>query len=444
MTVAAGALRVNPQRVVAELRELHELTGGAGGAQRVAWTETWSRARDWMAERVAALPVEATVDAAGNRWFTLRGECDDAVLIGSHIDSVPDGGWLDGALGLLAGLEVLRALAERGTPPVTVRLIDWADEEGARFGYGCLGSSAAARTVEAADLEELTDRDGNRLPEVLASHGVDVARMHHAARELDHAAAYLELHIEQGPVLERRGLPLGIVLGTSGVERHTVRFTGQAAHAGSTPMDARQDALAAAARLLLAVRDSARDEGGVATVGTCVVEPGIVTAVPGGCEITIDQRHLDAEALPRMLDGARGEAARIAADEGVEVEWRRLWRIEPVDFHPELIALADESVRELAGESHRLPSGPLHDAAEVARAGIPTVMLFTQSLRGLSHTKEEDTRPEHLELSVKALARTVQRTIDWSQAADSRRAAARRRSASSTATSRNGRSRHSS
>jgi hydantoinase/carbamoylase family amidase len=413
MTVAAEALRVDPPRVVADLRELHELTGDADGAQRVAWSATWRAARDWMAERLAALPVQVTIDAAGNRWATLRGARDEAVLIGSHIDSVPNGGWLDGALGLLAGLEVVRALAERGTPPVTVRLVDWADEEGARFGYGCLGSSAAACTVDPTDLERLTDRDGNRLPEVLASHGVDVARLREAAAELDGAAAYLELHIEQGPVLERLGLPLGVVLGTSGVERHTVRFSGQAAHAGSTPMDARRDALAAAARLLLAVRDPAREAQGVATVGTCVVEPGIVTAVPGSCEMTIDQRHLDAGALRALLDGAREEAARIAADEGVEVEWRRLWRIDPVGFRAELIELADESVRELAGKSHRLPSGPLHDAAEVARAGIPTAMLFVQSLRGLSHAKEEDTRSEDLELSVRALARTVQRTIDW-------------------------------
>jgi N-carbamoyl-L-amino-acid hydrolase len=413
MTIATNALRVDPQRVVAELRELHELTGGVDGAQRLAWTDTWRTARDWMAERLAALPVQVTVDAAGNRWATLPGERDAAVLIGSHLDSVPNGGWLDGALGLLAGLEVLRALAERGTPPVTVRLVDWADEEGARFGYGCLGSSAAARTVDLVDLERLTDRDGNRLPEVLARDGVDVTQMLDAAAELEDAAAYVELHIEQGPVLERLGLPLGVVLGTSGVERHSVRFTGQAAHAGSTPMDSRQDALAAAARLLLAVRDPAREAQGVATVGTCVVEPGIVTAVPGRCEITIDQRHLDAGTLHALLDGAREEAARIAAEEGVEVEWRRLWRIDPVGFDPELIALADEAVRELAGESHRLPSGPLHDAAEVARAGIPTVMVFVQSLRGLSHAKEEDTGPEHLELSVRALARTVQRTMDW-------------------------------
>jgi N-carbamoyl-L-amino-acid hydrolase len=407
-------MEVDPPRVVAELCELHALTGGENGARRLAWTDTWADARRWMAERLAGLPVDVSDDAAGNRWITLRGERASSVVIGSHLDSVPGGGWLDGALGLLAGLEVLRGLAARGAPPpVTVRLVDWADEEGARFGYGCLGSSAAARTVDPAELEALTDAAGTPLADALAAHGVELGRLLDAAAELDTAAAYVELHIEQGPVLEGLGLGLGVVLGTSGVERHTVRFGGQAAHAGSTPMDARRDALAAAARLVVAVREPAREAGGVATVGRCTVEPGIVTAVPGACEIALDQRHLDPAALRGLLDGARAAAAEIAAAEGVEVAWRRLWGIEPVAFHPELIALAEESVREVAGASHRLPSGPLHDAAEVARAGVPAVMLFAQSLRGLSHTREEDTRPEHLELAVRALARTVERTMAW-------------------------------
>jgi N-carbamoyl-L-amino-acid hydrolase len=412
VTGAAHAPGLDPRRVVAELRELHELTGGTAGAQRLAWTDTWVAAREWMTAKLDGLPVEDRLDAAGNRWITLHGQRDEAVLLGGHIDSVPGGGWLDGVLGLVGGLEVLRGLAAGGTPPVTVRLVDWADEEGARFGYGCLGSSAAAHTVAAEDVEGLADRDGQRLVDVLAAHGVDVHRMRDAAVELESAVAYVELHIEQGPVLERLGLPLGVVLGTTGVERHNVRFSGQAAHAGSTPMEVRRDALAAAARLLLAVREPAREAGGVATVGRCVVDPGIVTAVAGTCEITVDQRHLDPAVLASLLERARDDAARIAAAEDVEVRWERLWGIEPVAFDPALIELADAAVREVAGTVHRLPSGPLHDAAEVARAGVPTVMLFAQSLRGLSHTKEEDTRPEHLELAVRALDGTVRRMID--------------------------------
>jgi N-carbamoyl-L-amino-acid hydrolase len=412
----AAAPLVDPARVVAELRELHALTGTDLGAQRLAWTDTWVRARDWFGARLAELPVELSTDAAGNRWATLRGERDDAVVIGSHLDSVPDGGWLDGALGLLGGLEVLRGLAHGGRLAVTVRLVDWADEEGARFGYGCLGSSAAALTVDPADLEGLRDAHGARLSEVLAEHDVDVARLHEARTELDGTVAYVELHIEQGPVLERLGLPLGVVLGTSGVERHTVTFRGQAAHAGSTPMEARQDALAAAARLVLAVRDPARQAGAVATVGRCAVHPDIVTAVPGVCEIALDQRHLDPGVLAGLLAGARTASEEIAREEGVEVEWSKLWEIEPVAFDAGLIELADAAVREVAGESHRLPSGPLHDAAEVARAGVPAVMLFVQSLRGLSHAREEDTRPEHLELAVRALAGTVRRVIERASA----------------------------
>jgi acetylornithine deacetylase/succinyl-diaminopimelate desuccinylase-like protein len=201
------------------------------------------------------------------------------------------------------------------------------------------------------------------------------------------------------------------VLGTFGVERHAVLFTGQSAHAGSTPMDARRDALGAAAKLALEIREIAKRNGGVCTVGSCVTRPGIVTAVVGECDVTLDQRHIDAGALARMLDEAKESSYDFAAEEDVEVEWERIWQIEPIPFDEGLIELADRAVHEVAGTSHRLPSGPLHDAAEVARAGVPTVMLFVQSLRGLSHAKEEDTSPEHLELSVRALDALASKTI---------------------------------
>jgi N-carbamoyl-L-amino-acid hydrolase len=369
-------------------------------------------AREWVAERLGALPVEQEEDEAGNRWATLRGASERALLIGGHADSVPGGGWLDGVLGLLAGLEVLRRIAAEGTPPVTVRLVDWADEEGARFGRSLFGSSCASGTLEPEEVRGLRDGDGVALPDALAVHGVELERVKESGRRLEGAGAYLELHIEQGSVLESLDLPLGVVLGTFGVERHLVRFRGQSAHAGSTPMDARRDAFLAAARFGLGVRDAARREGGVGTVGRVVTRPGVVTAVPGECELTLDQRHLEAEGLAGML-AAAGEAARAAcAAECVECEWEHVWSIEPVRFDPALVDLADEAVREVAGEVHRLPSGPLHDAAEVARAGIPTVMLFVQSLRGLSHTKEEDTRPEHLELSVAALDRLATKAME--------------------------------
>jgi beta-ureidopropionase / N-carbamoyl-L-amino-acid hydrolase len=406
---------LQPRRTVDDLRELQELTGDDNGAQRVAWTDTWERAREWLRGRMDGTGAKETVDAAGNQWFTLRGTSDRAVLIGGHIDSVPNGGWLDGALNVVGGVEVLRRIAEEGTPLVPVRLVNWADEEGARFGRSLFGSSAAAGSM--ADQDELRgrrDAAGIALPDALGKHGVDLDHALDARRELENAAAYLELHIEQGPVLESMDLPLGVVLGTFGVERHQVTFRGQAAHAGSTPMNKRRDALAGAARLELEIREIAKrtGAGAVCTMGGVVTKPGIVTSVVETAECLLDQRHLDASKLTDMLDEARRASERYEREEDLEVEWQRIWNIEPILFDEALIELADEAIREVADTSHRLPSGPLHDAAEMSRAGIPTVMLFVQSLRGLSHTKLEDTKEEHLELAVRALDRLAAKTIE--------------------------------
>ena len=407
-------MALDPSRTVAELRELRELTEDENGAQRVAWSDTWVRAKQWLSAKVSALGAEEEADEAGNQWFSLPGDSDRTLLIGGHIDSVPNGGWLDGALNVLAGVEVLRRLAEEGPPPLTVRLVNWADEEGARFGRSLFGSSAAAGSMQ--DQEELRtrkDAGGEALPDVLARHGVDLDRALDARKQLENAAAYLELHIEQGPVLESMDLALGVVLGTFGVERHQVTFRGQAAHAGSTPMDKRRDALAGAARLELEIREIAKrtGEGAVCTMGGLVTRPGIVTSVVETAECLLDQRHLDAARLAEMLSNAEAASRRFAQEEDVEVEWERIWAIEPILFDERLIELADEAVTEVAGASHRLPSGPLHDAAEVSRAGVPTVMLFVQSLRGLSHTKLEDTKPEHLELAVQALDRLASKAL---------------------------------
>ena len=409
-------MALDPSRTVAELEELRALTGDGNGAQRVAWTETWEKARDFLRAKAVATGAEEEIDAAGNQWFTLRGASARTLVLGGHLDSVPNGGWLDGCLNVLAGLEVLRRIAEEGTPPVTVRLVSWADEEGARFGRSLFGSSAAAGSMRDQDeLRALKDRDGIALPDALHEHGVELDGALGARSQLEGAAAYLELHIEQGPVLEAMDLPLGVVLGTFGVERSRFTWRGQAAHAGSTPMDKRRDALAGAAKLALYIREIAAEVGGgaVCTSGGVVTRPGIVTSVVETAEQLLDQRHLDAGALARMLELAREAADRFAAEENIEVEWERIWSIEPILFDETLIGFADEAVREVAGTSHRLPSGPLHDAAEVSRAGIPTVMLFVQSLRGLSHTKLEDTKREHLEQSVQALDKLATKTLAW-------------------------------
>jgi N-carbamoyl-L-amino-acid hydrolase len=299
---------------------------------------------------------------------------------------------------------------------VTLRLVNWADEEGARFGRSLFGSSAAAGSMaDQNELRQLADGDGVALPDALAAYGVDLDSALDARSELESAAAYLELHIEQGPVLESLDLPLGVVLGTFGVERHRITWSGQAAHAGSTPMDKRRDALAGAAKLALEIRDIARatGDGAVCTSGGVVCKPGIVTSVVETAEQLLDQRHLDAAKLGSMLSDAKSASERFAAEESIDVEWERIWSIEPILFDETLVGFCDEAIREVAGAVHHLPSGPLHDAAEVSRAGVPTVMLFVQSLRGLSHTKLEDTKEEHLELAVAALDRLASKTIDW-------------------------------
>jgi beta-ureidopropionase / N-carbamoyl-L-amino-acid hydrolase len=407
---------VDSLRVISDLKELRNLTGDDSGAQRIAWSSMWLKAREWFQSKLKGLPVEHQYDAAGNSWTTLRGQSDRALLLGSHLDSVPNGGWLDGCLGVIAGLAVLRGLSEDfdGRPPVTVRLVDWADEEGARFGRSLLGSSAFAGTHSIAVDRVRTDRDGVRLEDALRHCGVDVERIGDAGIERKNAAAYLELHIEQGPVLENMHLPLGVVLGTKGVERHAITFHGQEAHSGSTPMGVRHDALAAAAKLALEIRPIARKYAdAVATMGSVKTFPGIVTAVVGRCETMLDMRDLDAEILAAMLAEARAASKRFASEERCTVEWSKIWSIEPISFDKQLIAFCDESIRETAGRSHRLPSGPLHDAAEVARLGIPTVMMFTQSLEGLSHNKAEDTRVEDLKLAVKAFDQLTRKTVEW-------------------------------
>jgi N-carbamoyl-L-amino-acid hydrolase len=410
---------VDVQAAVDLLKELRSLTADEHGAQRLAWSPVWLKARSWFESKLRTLPVEHHYDAAGNNWSTLAGSSEKTLILGSHIDSVPNGGWLDGCLGVIGAFAVLRRIAEdyNGKPPVTVRLVDWADEEGARFGRSLFGSSAFAGTQTIDQDRGRTDAGGKLLEDALAECGISIDKIGDAGRERKNAAAYLELHIEQGPVLEELGLPLGAVLGTKGVERHMITFHGQEAHSGSTPMTARRDALAAAAKLALEIRPIAkRHPDAVCTMGSVKTFPGIVTAVVGRCETTLDQRDLDAKVLATMYREAQEKSAQFAEEEGCTVEWSRIWNIAPEPFHPQLVEFCEEAIRETAGRSHRLPSGPLHDAAEVSRVGIPTAMLFVQSLKGISHNKIEDTREDHLKLAVTAFDKLASKTMDWIRA----------------------------
>ena len=407
---------MNAERVIADLRELAARTSTPAGAQRLAWGPVWRDAREWFKTKIAELGLRIETDSAGNNWVTLAGASTKTVIVGSHLDSVPNGGWLDGCLGVMAALEALRVHAA-AQPPVTLKLVDWADEEGARFGRSLLGSAAAAGSLKVDEVRELKDRQGTRLVDALAENGVALDRMLDAHGELKSidARAYLELHIEQGPVLEAMQKPTGVVLGTFGVERNMIRFTGQAAHSGSTPIPMRRDAFLAAAQTALECREIAKRHstpgaGVVCTVGIVNVEPKIVTAVPGACEMSLDQRALDPNVLATMLRDAHAAADRAAKENNVGVEWNPLWRIEPRPFDAALVRLCEEAVREETGDAPRLPSGPLHDAAEMV-PHMPVVMMFAQSSNGLSHCKEEDTPEPHLLTTIRAFLRLVDKTV---------------------------------
>ncbi len=400
-----------PERVVTDLRALADRTGGPEGSRRLAWTPEWLEARAILRESLTTLPVEVDEDEAGNLWAVLRGERDDMLVVGSHLDSVPKGGWLDGALGVMSGLELLRSLAAEGTPPVTVALVDWADEEGARFGRSLFGSAASVGTLDIDLLRGLSDKEGNKLPDVLAAHGVEIDNLDGARTRMADVKAYVEVHIEQGPVLESMGRGICTVTGTKGIERERLIFRGQAAHSGTMPMEMRRDSFRAVSRFALELADIAVRHEGVTTVGFAQCWPGVVTAVAGETRIAMDMRHIDAARLEAMFDDAHDAADRAAAAEGCTVEWEHVFRIPPMAFHPALLDAARQSVREVEGHDIELPSGALHDASEMARE-FPTVMIFSSSTNGLSHTKEEDTPVDHLQMAADAFNRTCRRVID--------------------------------
>jgi hydantoinase/carbamoylase family amidase len=414
-------MKPSSRRVIDDLKELRTLTSDERGAQRVAWGPVWRQAREWFQAKVKAeLNLDTVRDAAGNLWVTLPGRSSKSVVLGSHLDSVPGGGWLDGVLGVLAGLEVLRSEQRKGVPPLTLHLVDWADEEGARFGRSLMGSAASAGTLDGPrDLSHLVDRHGIKLLDALTENGIDFSELksaHSFFKKLE-AQAYLELHIEQGPVLQSMKKPVGVVLGTMGVERHTLNFIGQAAHSGAAPIHLRQDAFLAAAEFALACRDISVKHSGksprtrvVATCGVVKVEPNFVTAVPGSTEISIDLRALDGKVLKKMLAEAKKASAVAAKRHRVKVQWTPLWHINPRLFDDTLMGFVRTAVKDVTGSSPELPSGPLHDAAEMA-ALVPTAMVFAQSSPGVSHTRIEDTPLPALDQSIRAFINTVERTL---------------------------------
>jgi hydantoinase/carbamoylase family amidase len=372
-----------------------------GGVSRFAWTPELGRANEWLMQRLAELGLEAELDPAGNvigRWQAGEGK---AVLLGSHLDTVPCGGCYDGALGVLAALDVVRRLRAEGFEPARpLWVVSFNDEEGARFQTGMLGSRAFCGDCDLADWE----RRG--VAAAMAEAGFEFSRLPQAAR-VDEVAAYLELHIEQGPVLEQAGADLGVVTAITGMLGFRARFLGEANHAGTTPMALRRDALAGAARAVLALRDRARaSQEMTANVGVISAEPGGFNVVPGAAELTIDVRSATADGFALLEPFVRETLEKIAADEGLDLELRQTHRKEPVELDPELQDRLEAAGGEEGASTLRLPSGAGHDAMVLAHH-VPAAMLFVPSRRGLSHTPEEFSSPEHCELGARVLARTV-------------------------------------
>jgi len=412
MTATDNATGFDAHRAIRDLRELANRTGGPAGSRRLCWTPEWAEARAMLREELTTLPVEVEQDEAGNLWAYLKGQSPDTVVVGSHLDSVPAGGWLDGALGVMGGLEVLRSLAASPTPPQrSFALVDWADEEGARFSRSLFGSGAVVGTLDIDILRELKDRNGAALPEVVAQHGVSLDNLDGCRTRLEHVVAYLELHIEQGPVLEHEGLGIGVVTGTVGIERERLVFNGQAAHAGTMPMGMRRDSLRAMSRFALELAEIGKRHNGVTTVGSVSAWPGVVTAVPGTTTCTMDMRHIDAEALAAMYGEMKAAAQAAAEAEGCTVELEHIFRIPPMIFDATLVDSVRRAVKAVEGHEFSLPSGALHDASEMARV-VPTAMVFTSSIAGLSHTKEEDTPDEHLAMGITAFHQAVLEAVN--------------------------------
>ena len=377
-----------------------------GGVSRFAWSPELGEANAWLIERLAALGLATELDPAGNvlgRWESGEGK---AVLLGSHLDTVPNGGCYDGALGVLAALDVGRRLRADGVEPRRpLWVVSFNDEEGARFQTGMLGSRAFCGECDVEDW-------GRRgISEAMAEAGHDFARLTEA-RGVEEVGAYLELHIEQGPVLERSGVDLGIVTAITGMLGIRARFLGEANHAGTTPMELRRDALAGAARAVLALRDAARDRDDMtANVGVIAAEPGGFNVVPGAAEFTIDVRSPSAERYAELEQLVRETLEGIAADEGLGLELAETHRKPPVALDPGLQDALEAAAREEGATSMRMPSGAGHDAMVLAHH-VPAAMLFVPSRGGVSHSPEEFTPPEQCEVGARVLARTVRRLVE--------------------------------
>lgn len=398
------------KNIVTDLKELAALTSDAKGAQRVAWTPVYQKAADWFKQKMQSAGAETWVDAAGNSWAKFAGASEEAIVIGSHLDSVPDGGWLDGALGVVAGMGIGKALAGQ-KPAKTLYVVGWVDEEGVAFGTSCLGSGAVSGRLTAKDVLPLKERDGRSFSEVWQSLGLDAEKIgeaHSAFAKLP-VKAYLELHIEQAPLLALAKKSVACVYGVCGCHRQYMTFRGQQGHCGS-PVALRQDAFLAAAAATCDFKEIALKHDSYCTVGHVEVAPDVITISPGYCRISLDQRCIKPELLQTMVEEAQAAARKRAEENRVTVDFEPIWHAEPILFNTELVEACTAAVEEETGEKNTIYSGPLHDAVPM-NAVVPSVMMFAQSDPGISHCKEENTPEPQLEEAIRAFIRLAEKQL---------------------------------
>jgi N-carbamoyl-L-amino-acid hydrolase len=389
--------------------------GDRGSVTRLVFSVTELRSRQLLVHLMTQAGLKVQVDRIGNIFGRLEGGGGPAVLAGSHLDSVVHGGKFDGPVGVIGALEAVRTIKESAIAlPCPLEAVCFVGEESSRFGFSTLGSSLVAGQVRMKDLTNAVDARGTKLEDVLAGLGVYRDSLPSLRRDPKSVRAYLELHIEQGPVLEAKKKKIGVVTAIAAPTRLRVVFTGQADHSGTTPMEMRKDALVAAALLIAHVEETARENSAVekgrvvGTVGAIKIDPGVINAIPGKAELSIDIRSITAKAKERVARAVEARAKEIAADRGMKVEILPIRSEEPVDLDAGLIRLIEEICEEKKLPYEIMPSGAGHDAMQMAKIA-PAGMIFVPSKKGISHSPLEWTDPDEICLGAQILLETIVR-----------------------------------
>jgi N-carbamoyl-L-amino-acid hydrolase len=410
VAVGSSVPRADAGRIAADIEALRQLTVPDRPYTRRAFTPIYAQGRRWLSAAMVDAGLRPKLDAAGNLVGRAPAANSRTVAIGSHIDTVPDGGAYDGVAGVVAGLEVARLSKQAGLDlPFALEVIDFLSEEPSDFGVSCIGSRAMVGTLSESDLAR-TDEAGTSLREALRAVGGRPEALGAPLRERGSLRAYLELHIEQGPILERAGVPLAIVTGIVGIRRYEVKLVGTPAHAGTTPMDARHDALAGAAELVLAIerlaRDPARADGVLGTVGHLALSPNAANVVPGEVTATVELRAPNGDALDaahRELETRTGE---VASERGLALTFTEVSRTPPVQLDQDLRAMLERAASAVGVQALHTVSGGGHDAGHVAALG-PAAMVFVPCHEGLSHAPGESADPEDIAVGADVMLRVV-------------------------------------